>query len=162
TGLPVLFVVWAERRLPDDVAAATNLNGNLLASLAVGMGVFGLTARRWSPPGREKGPMLVLTLIGGTIVALAGFTGTAVGTGAMYFMVAASAAGFSAVIPTTISIAQRLLPGRTGLASGLMLGAAWSVSAIAPALAVACFGGVALTNAHLLDAWRIDLAFAGF
>ena len=162
TGLPVLFVIWAERRLPTDVASATNLNGNLLAALAVGMGIFGLTARRWSPVGREKGPMLALTLIGAVIVGATGFAGTSLGEGVMYLMVAASAMGFSAVIPTTISIAQRLLPGRTGLASGLMLGTAWSVSAVAPALAQLFFGGVNLANAPELDPWRIDLAFVGF
>lgn len=162
TGLPVLFVIWAERRLPSDIARATNLNGNLLAALAVGMGIFGITARRWSPVGREKGPMLALTLVGAVIVGAAGFAGTWLGEGAMYLMVAASAMGFSAVIPTTISIAQRLLPGRTGLASGLMLGTAWSVSAVAPALAQLFFGGVNLANAPELQSWRIDIAFVGF
>lgn len=162
TGLPVLFVIWAERRVPLDVSKATNLNGNLLAALAVGMGVFGLTARRWSPAGRERAPMLWLTLVGACIVGAAGFAGTWLGEGAMYLMVAASAMGFSAVIPTTISIAQRLLPGRTGLASGLMLGTAWSVSAVAPGLAQLFFGGVNLTDAPGLDPWRIDIAFVGF
>ncbi len=162
TGLPVLFVIWAEQRLTEDVAKATNLNGNLLAALAVGMGIFGLTARRWSPAGREKKPMLWLTLIGAVLVGAAGFTGTLLGEIVMYFMVAAAAMGFSAVIPTTISIAQRLLPSRTGLASALMLGTAWSVSAIAPVLAQIFFGGVDLTEAHTLPAWRIDIAFVGF
>lgn len=162
TGLPVLYVVWSECRVPTDVARATNLNGNLLAALAVGMGIFGLTARRWSPVGREKGPMLWLTLVGAVIVGAAGFAGTWLGEATMYLMVAASAMGFSAVIPTTISIAQRLLPGRTGLASGLMLGTAWSVSALAPALAQLFFGGVDLSNAPALAPWRIDVAFVGF
>jgi MFS family permease len=103
-----------------------------------------------------------LTLVGAVIVGAAGFAGTWLGEGAMYLMVAASAMGFSAVIPTTISIAQRLLPGRTGLASGLMLGTAWSVSAVAPALAQLFFGGVNLANAPELQSWRIDIAFVGF
>lgn len=162
TGLPILFVVWAERRMNGDVARSTLLNGSLLAAMTFGMGVFGFTARRWSPAGREKGPMLVLTLVGAAIVAAIGFMGTALGTAAMFLMAAASAMGFSAVIPTTISIAQRLLPGRTGLASGLMLGTAWSISATAPYLAQAMFGGVSIADAHTLDAGRIDMVFVGF
>ena len=42
--------------------------------------------------------------------------------------------GYGGVIPTTLSMAQRLLPHRTGLASGMMLGGAWSIAAVGPPL----------------------------
>lgn len=161
TGLPVLFAVWAESRMPADIAGATVLNGNLLAALAVGMGVFGLLASRLTPQGREKGMMIWLSLIGAVSVGLCGYVGTAVGVWAMLLMSALTAIGFAAVIPTTISLAQRLLPGRTGLASGLMLGTSWGLSAAAPVMA-SWFLGSDLRNAHLLDDSRINAAFIGF
>ncbi len=162
TGLPVLFVIWAESRFPDSVSRATNLTGNLIAAMTVGMGLFGLMAQRVAPPGREKGPVIVLTLLGGFCVALTGFAGTHLGTWAIYIMAALSAIGFSAVVPTTISIAQRLLPGRTGLASGLMLGTAWSVSAVAPWLAKWFLGGTPIDRAFTLPTATIDFAFVWF
>src|SRR5262249_25141255 len=79
----------------------------------------------------------------------------------MYVMAALSSIGFSAVVPTTISLAQRLLPGRTGLASGLMLGTAWSFSAVAPMLTSVFLGGVKLDRRHTLAASRIGTAFVG-
>jgi MFS family permease len=42
--------------------------------------------------------------------------------------------GYAGVMPLTIAMAQRLLPHRTSLASGLMMGGAWSVAAIGPPL----------------------------
>lgn len=162
TGLPVLFVIWAEARSPDSVGRATNLTGNLIAAMTVGMGLFGLLGQRLAPPGREKRPIIVLTVIGGVCVALTGFAGTHVGTWAIYLMAALSSIGFSAVVPTTISLAQRLLPGRTGLASGLMLGTAWSVSAVAPLLAQWFLGGTPIDRAFALPARQIDMAFVWF
>jgi predicted MFS family arabinose efflux permease len=38
--------------------------------------------------------------------------------------------GYGAVVPMTISMAQRLIPHRTGLASGLMMGGAWAVASV--------------------------------
>jgi MFS family permease len=161
TGLPVLFAVWAESRLPDNVTRATNLNGSMIAALTVGMGVFGLLASRLTPQGKEKGVMIALSLIGAATVGLCGYVGTWLGHWAIIVMSGLTALGFAAVIPTTISLAQRLLPGRTGLASGLMLGTSWGLSAGAPLMAV-WFLGSDLKNAFQLDPARIDAAFLGF
>ena len=43
-----------------------------------------------------------------------------------------SGVGFGSVIPVSMSLAQRLLPHRTSLASGLMLGGAWAFAFIGP------------------------------
>lgn len=161
TGLPVLFAVWAESRMPNDVTRATNLNGNMLAALTVGMGAGGLLASRLTPQGRERGVMVALSLMGALTVGFCGYVGTWLGTWAIVIMSGLTALGFAAVIPTTISLAQRLLPGRTGLASGLMLGTSWGLSAAAPVLAT-WFLGSDLKNAFRLDSGRIDAAFLGF
>ncbi|HBS28337.1 MAG TPA: hypothetical protein DEB06_02550 [Phycisphaerales bacterium] len=161
TGLPVLFAVWAKSRLPEDVVRATNLNGNMLAALTVGMGVGGLLAGRLTPQGREKGVMVVLSLLGAATVALCGFVGSWLGPWGIIVMSGFTALGFAAVIPTTISLAQRLLPGRTGLASGLMLGTSWGLSAAAPVMA-SWFLGSDLKSAYRLSPGRIDAAFIGF
>lgn len=158
TGLPVLFAVWAKSKIPADSESASVLNGNLLAALTVGMGIFGISAGRLSPPGKEKRSILILTLLGSISVAGSGFAGTHFGIWAMYVAAGLSALGFAAVIPTSISLAQRLLPGRTGLASGLMLGSSWGLSFTAPWLAE-WFLGSKLSEAFRLNAAQIDTAF---
>ena len=42
---------------------------------------------------------------------------------------------YGGIMPITITMAQRLLPHRTSLASGLMMGGAWSIAGIGPSLA---------------------------
>lgn len=162
TGVVVLFGYWARARFPADLAAATNLTGNLVASLSVGMMVCGLTAGRLIRPGREKGPMIWLSIAGAVPISIAAMIGDHVGVWAMYIATAVSALGFAAIIPSTISLAQRLLPGHTGMASGLMLGTSWSISCIAPWLVSWMFGGVSLDDIGSLPTWRIDMAFGAF
>lgn len=161
TALPVLFAVWAKSRIQDNPEQASILNGYILAALSVGMGVFGISAGRLSPPGKEKRSILILTLLGAVSVAVSGYCGTHLGMWALYIAAAFSALGFAAVIPTSISLAQRLLPGRTGLASGLMLGSSWGLSFTAPWLAE-WFLGTKLSEAYTLPHDRIDLAFVAF
>jgi MFS transporter, FSR family, fosmidomycin resistance protein len=161
TALPVLFMVWAESRIPDDPDAASKLNGDLLAALTVGMGIFGISAGRLTPIGREKKSMAILTVLGAGAIAVCGYAGTHMGVWAMFVAAGLSSLGFAAIIPTTISLAQRLLPGRTGLASGLMLGSSWGLSFTAPWLAE-WFLGSKLDVAHTLPPGVIDFAFVGF
>ncbi|MBL8745587.1 MAG: MFS transporter [Phycisphaerae bacterium] len=164
TGIMVLFGYWARARFPGDgnVTSATNLTGNLVSALSVGMMIFGLLGGRLIRPGRERGPMIWLSLIGAVPVGLIAFLGDRFGPWAGYAAAAASAVGFAATIPCTISLAQRLLPARTGLASGLMLGTSWSVACVAPWYAKFLLGGVGPDQVNTLPPWRIDAAFAGF
>lgn len=161
TGIMVLFGYWARTRF-TDVTAATNLTGNLVSSLSVGMMICGLMGGRLIRPGRERTPMIVLSLLGAVPVALVSLAGDQLGMWAGYVMAAASALGFAATIPCTISLAQRLLPARTGLASGLMLGTSWSVACVAPWYAKFMLGGVGLDQVDTLEPWRIHAAYAGF
>jgi MFS family permease len=80
----------------------------------------------------------------------------------MYLACALTSLGFAAILPITIGLAQRLLPGRTGLASALMMGVAWSSGALSAPLAGAFLGGVSLNAAGSLPAHTIDMAFVWF
>lgn len=162
TGIIVLFGYWARAHEPTNTARATDVTGNLVSALSIGMMVFGLAGGRLIRPGHEKGPMIWCSIIGAALVGITALVGTHIGLWAMYIAAALSALGFSAVIPCTISLAQRLLPGRTGLASGLMLGTSWSVACVAPWYASLLLGGVALQDIATLPAWRLDAAFGGF
>jgi len=58
--------------------------------------------------------------------------------------------GYGATVPLSLSIAQRLLPHRTSLASALMLGGAWSIGS---------FGASFAQGAA--QKWGVEWAFAG-
>ncbi len=161
TGVVVLFGYWARSRFAG-VREATNLTGNMVSALCIGMMICGLGGGKLIRPGRERGPMIGLTALGAAPVALIAFAGDAAGLWAGYIMAACSAVGFAAVIPSTISLAQRLLPGRTGLASGLMLGTSWSIACVAPWYAKLLLGGVGPDQIATVPAWRMHAAFTGF
>ena len=75
--------------------------------------------------------------------------------------------GFAGIIPVTIALAQRLLPHRTALASGLMMGGAWGFAAVGPTIAQLLIDHVGLTHAYavtagvLLVAGGLSLALPG-
>lgn len=162
TGLLVLFPIWASARIPNDTSAATNLNGNLIIAMTIGMGVAALFAARLVPQGKERGAILLMSVLGTIATALVGVTGTKYGLWPMYAMCAVTALGFAAILPITISLAQRLLPGRTGLASSLMMGVSWSAAALSAPLASTFMGNVSLKEAPKLPAHTIDMAFVYF
>lgn len=81
--------------------------------------------------------MVWLPVLGVPLVALMAFTpaGAPWGYAAMLGLVGVSAAGYAASAPLAISLAQRLMPGNTGMASSLMMGGAWTLSAFFPFIA---------------------------
>lgn len=167
----VMFNVWAASVILDNPNRAASLSGNLAAAMTVGMGVTGLFVGRMVRPGREKGPLVWLSVWGALFVALTsvvGYAGVRLAGGAwwgywpVYVVTALTALGYGATIPMSISLAQRLIPGRTGMVSSLMMGLGWSVSALAPLLATVFLGGVALKQAPTLPEWRIGVAFGCF
>jgi len=162
SGLVIMFPIWAAARIPGDIPAATALNANLLFAMQIGMGVFAIGVGRAIPAGREKPAMVTLSIVGAVFTAFVGFAGDHLGLWAIYLAAALSSLGFAAVLPMTIGLSQRLLPSRTGLASSLMMGVAWSVGALAPAIASLFMGGVALNEASSLPPDRIAAAFVGF
>src|SRR5262249_49027471 len=63
-----------------------------------------------------------------------------------YLLAAAAGVAYAGVIPITIAMAQRLLPHRTSLASGLMMGS-WALAGLGPILAQALYDRVGLAGA---------------
>ncbi len=169
-GALVMFNVWAASKIPTSPALAAKLSGNLAAAMTVGMGVFGLLVGRYVRQGDEKKCLIVVSLVGAVFMgalSAVGDWGVSTAGGAWwgywpaYLMACLCAIGFGSTIPLSISLAQRLLPGNTGLASSLMMGAGWAVSALAPVIAPV-FLGASIKEAPGLPAWRIDVAFACF
>ncbi len=144
-ALVYLFNEWAEAhtrgragvaQLTETLGAeASQLNGFLQASMQLGMGGMGLVlgftlARRF-----EKWAFVGFPLIGAAVMSLMPF---AEGAGAVWMALGLSVlsgVGFGSVIPVSMAVAQRLLPHRTSLASGMMLGGAWAFAFIGPTIA---------------------------
>jgi len=139
--------MWSAKAVAD---AGAPINGNLNALMLAGMAVGGVSASWIIKPGREKWPMVLLPLVFAPIIVLYPFAGIKVG----YLMAVLSGIGFAAMIPLTISLAQRLLPHRTTLASGLMMGGAWAIAYLGPGGAEWCMGrlGLSLETTFLLTA----------
>jgi len=90
------------------------------------MGLGGVALGWWFHVRHERALLVVMPLVGAAMVAALPYTG-----GAMALVVCALAGlGYGAVVPMTISMAQRLIPHRTSLASGLMMGGAWAVASV--------------------------------
>ena len=165
TAMYILFNVWAARALPGEHDKATSLNGNLVVAMTVGMGFFALVSGRIVRPGKERGAIMALSVAGFVFTALIAVAGRAAasawGMWPIYICAALTSLGFSSIVPITIGLAQRLLPGRTSLATSLMMGVAWAVAAVTPWLAE-LFLGCSLTEAAHVATWRLDIAFCAF
>jgi MFS family permease len=114
---------------------ASRINGMLQASMQIGMGGGGITLGFILAARFEKAVFVVLPLLGAAGIALIpSLTAMDPEIGRWAVMGAAiiSGIGFGAVIPVSLSLAQRLLPHRTSLVSGLMLGGAWMLSFLGP------------------------------
>jgi len=134
----------------------------LIGAMAFGMGIAALFAARLVKVGRERGGIMLLSVIGSVFTAAVGYAGTHLGMAAMFLAAALCSLGFAAILPITIGLAQRLLPNRTGLASGLMMGVSWSLAALAAPVAALFLGGHSLTDATNIPIANIDRAFALF
>lgn len=139
---------WAKRatrrrtgvdELTERLAAdASKLNGMLQAAQQVGMGLGAVALGFVLSRGREKAAFVFVPLVGAAAIAVFGPVGRLLDgvhlgpqVGSFCLLVIAGF-GFGSTHPVSIRVAQRLLPHRTSLASGLMLGGAWSLSAIGP------------------------------
>lgn len=165
-ALVYLVVRWAEARAaaadptlgPAAVAeAGGRVAATLSALMVVGMGVGGLVTGSLIRPGWEKWPLVLAPLVLCPAVALIGPSGF---LGAAILLVLAGA-GFAATVPTTLSLAQRLLPHRTGLASALMLGGAWALAVLGPRLAEWCLTGLRFSISTTFVLTAVVLACSG-
>jgi MFS family permease len=143
----------------DEVAlAATPINGNVNALLVVGMLIGGISAGALVKAGREKWPMILVPIAFAPCIAVMPLANLWVG----YALAIGSGIAFAAMVPVSISVAQRLLPHRTSLASGLMLGGAWALAFVGPRIAEWCLTtvGMSLTMAFALTAVMLALSSA--
>lgn len=154
-----LVIRWSEMialgRMPDEVLTpevrtlASTIGGPVQAAMQVGMGTAGLLLGAIV---RERHERLVLVVIPAlAAIAVAAFP-LAQGKGAAFALAVVAGVGFAGVMPITISMAQRLLPHRTGLASGLMMGGAWGLAFVGPPLAQWLLERIGLQGAFLVTA----------
>ena len=170
TALVQLIITWAERRTlaaagTTDMTTelserASSLNGVTQAAIQVGMGTAAIGSGYLLARGTERRTMLVVPCIGAAAVATFPFmvradhpesAGAGGVAGGLVLMLVAGI-GFGSVIPMTIALAQRLLPHRTSLASGLMMGGAWCVAAAGAPLGEWLDSTIGLAGAYLVVA----------
>jgi FSR family fosmidomycin resistance protein-like MFS transporter len=131
-----LIIRWAEQiALRNDGGSvltdairidAAQITGPLQSAKQVGMGLGGVALGWWFHVRHERALLIWLPLFGAVMVMILPFT-----NGVLALVVCAAAGlGYGAVVPMTISMAQRLIPHRTGLASGLMMGGAWALASV--------------------------------
>lgn len=158
-----LYLQWAEKMmgaanpgLGEDAVrkAATPIAGGLIALTVLGMAVGGLLAAALVRSGREKRPLIWAPILLSPVIVVFPFASVPVA----YILAVPAGVAYAAMIPVSISLAQRLLPHRTSLASGLMLGAAWAVAATGPLLAEKCIEVMGLNRAFFVTAGLLVLA----
>ncbi len=151
-ALIYLIVRWAEHRveatqpdLADDEIAASgaSIAATLNALMILGMAIGGMASGWVVKQGREKWPLVLAPIVCAPAVALFGVAPLWLA----YGLAVLAGIGFAATVPVTLGLGQRLLPHRTSLASGLMLGGAWAVAAVGPPLAQYCLGSLELSLA---------------
>jgi FSR family fosmidomycin resistance protein-like MFS transporter len=154
-GLFYVYVRWAEANVaatllepdPGRVATLGSLySGELNAMTMLGMGVGGLIGGILVRQGRERLPLILVPLVFAPAIAL--FPASTRLTS--YGLALAAGMGYATVIPLTISLAQRLLPHRTSLASSLTMGGAWALAMFSPPTAEWAIKTIGLDGAFLL------------
>jgi len=153
TALVIVVVRWsqdlvlqrhgAEALTPALREKSSLLNGPMQAALLVGMAGGGLLLGSMIRFGRERAALVRSPLLGSiAVIGLAYTSPVTSAMGAEHLRIPIAAVlcvlcgfGFAAVLPITFALAQRLLPHRTSLASGLMMGAAWGPAVIGTVLA---------------------------
>ena len=149
-SLLYLFKRWAQTQLDGRVAveavadAVSNLHANVIAAGQVGMGISALLVGRYVAHGRERLAMIITGLATAPIVMLM----PNLNGWWMLFASGVVAFGYFGVIPTSISLAQRLLPHATGLTGGILMGAGWAISALGP-----------IGAERVVKAWGVEAAF---
>ncbi|MBL0926903.1 MAG: MFS transporter [Phycisphaerales bacterium] len=173
-GMFYMFNVWAAAKIPGDAARAAVLNSNLASAMTVGMGISAVVAGMKIRPGGEKAPFVWISFTAAVFIAMFPLVadwgwnaagGERGGWWAMlpaYVVAACTAMGVFATVPSSLALGQRLLPGRTGMVSSLLMGVGWGVSALAPWIGSWVLGTGDPRQASLLPPGRISMAFFGF
>ena len=146
TGQTVLARNNAAEMSAELGIEASQLNGMLQASMQVGMGSFGILLGFLLSARFEKLAFVGLPMLGAIamfMIPRSAMIGDGIEVPFAIFATVLTGVGFGAVIPVSISLAQRLLPHRTSLASGLMLGGAWMLAFVGPIFAEIVQNGLA-------------------
>jgi MFS family permease len=130
-GSPAVVADLIHQALTPELRThSSQINGLLQAARQVGMGIGGLALLLFLRGRSERTVLTLIPILGAFVIAATPFT-----HGWLAIVLCAFAGlGYGGVIPTTLSMAQRLLPHRTSLASGLMLGGAWFFASLGPLL----------------------------
>ena len=147
-ALVYLFTEWAVEHtlrragasgITEALASrASEVNGMLQASMQIGMGGLGLVLGFILSARFEKTVFFVIPTLGAlAVLGIAWADAVPVGFALALAMSGSvlAGAGFGACVPISMGVAQRMLPHRTSLASGLMLGGAWGFAFVGPLLA---------------------------
>ncbi len=160
-----LIVRWAEAHVAaqhpawsqDEVADhSASIAGVAQAWMFVGQGVSGLLAGIVIRNGMEKIPLMLTPILFAPFIVLLAFVPPGLSGHASCFL---AGVGFAAMTPITISVGQRLMPGHTRLASGLMLGGAWVFASLGPRTAELLIDRFSLTSSIITTG--VVLCFAG-
>jgi len=140
---------------------ASEYNGPIQAAQQLGMGGFGLVLGATLTPRLEKPLLIGMPLLGAIAIAGVPFAADAPAEYSYWAALGLSVLagmGFGSMIPVTMGIAQRLLPHRTSLASGLMLGGAWCFAFVGPLTVERLEEAFSLRAGHMATAGFLLLA----
>lgn len=129
--------------------------GNLNGFMVFGMAIGGLLAGSFIRPGGEKWPLVVVPIVFAPAIGLLPF----IPIWFAGFFTFLAGIGFASMVPISVSVAQRLLPEHTSLASGIMLGGAWALGMLGPRMAELIVSSIGLDAAFYCAAFV--LMFSG-
>lgn len=149
-----LVIRWSERVAlleahrgaldPGVRTLASTINGPVQSAMQIGMGAAGLLIGATIRERHERLALVAIPCVAsGAVLVFPHFTNQA----AAFSLALAAGVGYAGVMPITISMAQRLLPHRTGLASGIVMGGAWGLACVGPPLAQHLYETIGLAKA---------------
>lgn len=119
----VMAEVGATELTPEIAREASQLNGVMQAAMQVGMGGGGMLLGWFLAHRHQKAGLVLTPVLGASALSVIPLVSDQ--SIALFVVTVVAGVGFGSMIPVTLSLAQRLLPHRTSLASALMLGGAW-------------------------------------
>lgn len=124
----------AAQALDDAMRSrATAINGPLQAAMQVGMGFVGLAIGLLAAKSSQRHWLLWTPIACALPLFL--FPAPTSPTWLAFLILTIAGAGFGGTYSISISLGQQLLPHRTNLASGLLMGGAWGVAFLGPPFA---------------------------
>jgi MFS family permease len=169
-ALVALYVIWAEQltlaradatALTEALALqASQINGLLQGAMQIGMGGAGLAFGFLLRAKHEKPALVLVPAVGSIAVFVAPYADRSPTLIVLiaFLLAVATGVGFGSLVPVSISVAQRLIPHRSSLASGLMMGGAWCFAAAGPYIATAWYTAYGLDRAFHLTAGMLLVA----